>query len=140
MAKKYAQVALTPGSGGTPLTVKDEGSDVSTTVVSIDFTGAGVDATGGDAVSVSIPGGGGGSGSTYRNTVVDGDLSGGVVTITHNLAELYNTVFVYDNNDVSVIPDAITVTDNNTLTLDLSSYQAANGGTLPGTYNVVVRS
>lgn len=49
------------GGGGSALTVKDEGSTLSSEVTSIDFTGAGVVATNtGGAVSVSIPGGGGG--------------------------------------------------------------------------------
>jgi len=42
-------------------TVKDEGSNLSTAVVSLDFVGAGVTATGTTAVTVTIPGGGGGS-------------------------------------------------------------------------------
>lgn len=43
---------------GTVTTVKDEGSNLSTAVVSIDFVGAGVTATGTTAVTVTIPGGG----------------------------------------------------------------------------------
>lgn len=52
----------TLGTGsGTVTTVKDEGSNLSTAVVSLDFVGAGVTATGTTAVTVTIPGGGGGS-------------------------------------------------------------------------------
>ena len=48
-----------PASGGGSLTVQDEGSTLSTAVTSINFTGAGVTATGTTSVTVNIPGGGG---------------------------------------------------------------------------------
>lgn len=45
-------------TGGSPLTVKDEGSALATAATSIDFVGAGVTATGtGAAKTVTIPGG-----------------------------------------------------------------------------------
>ena len=51
-------VWATPGGGsGTVTTVKDEGSTLSSAVVSIDFVGAGVVASGTTAVTVTIPGG-----------------------------------------------------------------------------------
>jgi hypothetical protein len=56
----WVQVSGSGGSG-TLTTVKDEGSNLSTAVVSLDFVGAGVTATGTTAVTVTIPGGGGGS-------------------------------------------------------------------------------
>lgn len=59
------------GGSGTVTTVKDEGSNLSTAVTSIDFVGAGVTATGTTAVTVTIPGGGGGLTQSYMgyNTV-----------------------------------------------------------------------
>jgi hypothetical protein len=49
-------------SGGSPVTIKDKGSTLTTGVTSIDFVGDGVTATNiGNAVTVTIPGGGGGS-------------------------------------------------------------------------------
>lgn len=49
---------LGSGSGtGTVTTIKDEGTNLSTAVVSVDFVGAGVTATGTTAVTVTIPGG-----------------------------------------------------------------------------------
>jgi hypothetical protein len=49
----------TPGSGAT-ITTKDEGSTLSGTVTTLDFTGAGVTASGsGATTTVNIPGGGG---------------------------------------------------------------------------------
>lgn len=44
------------GGSGTLTTVKDEGTNLSTAVTSIDFVGAGVTATGTTAVTVTIPG------------------------------------------------------------------------------------
>jgi len=52
-------------SGGSPVTIKDEGVTKTTGVTVIDFTGAGVTATNvGSIVTVNIPGGGGGSTDT----------------------------------------------------------------------------
>lgn len=49
------------GGGGTPLTVKDEGTNVSTNTTTLNFTGAGVTAslTSPGVVEVNVPGGGG---------------------------------------------------------------------------------
>lgn len=47
------------GGGGGSLTVQDEGSTLSTAVTTINFTGAGVTATGTTTVTVNVPGGGG---------------------------------------------------------------------------------
>lgn len=68
-------------SGGGSLTVQDEGVTLSTAVTSINFTGAGVTATGATSVTVNIPGGGGGSltDGDYGDITVSG--SGTVMTI-----------------------------------------------------------
>ncbi len=58
-------VAAVGGGAGTLTTVKDEGSNLSTAVASLDFVGAGVTATGTTAVTVTIPGGG----SVFKYTV-----------------------------------------------------------------------
>jgi hypothetical protein len=54
------------GGGGTPLTVKEEGTNVSTNTTTLNFTGAGVTAslTSPGVVEVNVPGGGGGGGVT----------------------------------------------------------------------------
>jgi hypothetical protein len=57
---------------GTLTTVKDEGSNLSTAVVSLDFVGAGVTATGTTAVTVTIPGGGGGGNSKFLGGLPSG--------------------------------------------------------------------
>ncbi len=77
-----------------------------------------------EAAAASVP--------TYvRDTFVDGDLTAGVLTITHNLglsAPYALNLLVYDNNNNMILPDEITGATN-TIELDLSSY-----GTLIGTY------
>jgi hypothetical protein len=79
-------------------------------------------------------------GSTYRLAFTDAALVAGVLTVTHALGLRYNTLAVYTNLDKFVVPDDITDIDANTITVELSSMQAANGGALPGTWNVVVVS
>ena len=71
-AYKQGTSVATGGSGGSVLTVKDEGSAVESAVIEINFTGAGVEATRSDAgrVTVNIPGGGGG-GSDLEAIIVD---------------------------------------------------------------------
>ena len=46
--------------GGSPITVQDEGSNITTALATLNFTGAGVTVTGGATAVVNIPGGGGG--------------------------------------------------------------------------------
>ncbi len=60
----------------------------------------------------------------------DGDLSSGVLTITHSLSRQYVNVTIYDNNDIAVEPDAVTATSTSVTTVDLSSFD-----TLSGTWN-----
>ena len=73
--------------------------------------------------------------SQYQTSFDDGDLSSGVLTVAHNLAQKYVVIKVYDNNDKEIIPDSITLTDSNNLYVNLSSY-----GTLTSTWNVIVLS
>jgi hypothetical protein len=66
------------GGGGTDITIKDEGSDLTTTVASIDFVGDGVTATtSGNDVTVTINGGGG---SSQIGAAEDGDYTDGLFT------------------------------------------------------------
>lgn len=97
-----SQVVWGAGGGGSSITIKDEGVTLTTAVNSIDFVGAGVTATAiGNDVTVTIPGGGGGSpGGTsgqvqYNNAgsfggfTVGGDAtlntSTGTLTIANNV-------------------------------------------------------
>jgi hypothetical protein len=58
----YVDAAVAAGGGA--ITAKDEGTNLTTAVSSLDFVGAGVTATNvGGAVTVTIPGGGGGGGT-----------------------------------------------------------------------------
>lgn len=47
--------------GGSPITVQDEGANITTALGTLNFVGAGVTVTGGATATVTIPGGGGGS-------------------------------------------------------------------------------
>jgi hypothetical protein len=67
------------GGGGTPLTVKEEGTNVSTNTTTLNFTGAGVTAslTSPGVVEVNVPGGGGGGGVTSVTGTAPISSSGG---------------------------------------------------------------
>lgn len=62
--------------------------------------------------------------------VLNGALVGGVYTYNHALNSQYGTVQVYDENDIAILPDDITLTDANNLDVDLSSYTVP--ATTPG--------
>lgn len=69
--------------------------------------------------------------STVNGTFVNGDLSSGILTVTHNkvLSAPYAvTIKIFDNNGIEIIPDSITGATN-TVIIDLTSY-----GTLSGTW------
>jgi hypothetical protein len=58
--------------------VKDEGSNLTTSVASIDFVGSGVTATNtGNAVTVTVSGSGSGSGTTRAQAMTMGIIFGG---------------------------------------------------------------
>lgn len=81
------------GGGGTPLTVKDEGTNVSTNTTTLNFTGAGVTAslTSPSVVEVNIPSGGGGGEDLQQTT----DLGN---TTTNDIAFIGNTQgLLFDN-------------------------------------------
>jgi hypothetical protein len=65
---------------------------------------------------------------------VNGDLSTGVLTVTHNLNKQFvGSVVVTDNNGKTVLPDDVDFTGVNALTVDLVSK-----GTITGTWHVEV--
>lgn len=70
---------------------------------------------------------------SYVDTFVDGDLSSGVLTVTHNLTVSAIGVHIYDNNSKLIMPDEVTLVNTNSCTVDLTSY-----GTLSGTWTVKV--
>jgi hypothetical protein len=78
---------------------------------------------------------------SYRASFTDADLVLGVLTVVHGLGVNYNTYAIWDNLNFSVLnPDSVLNVDGNTMAIDLSTYQIANGGAIPGTWNVVVQS
>ena len=74
------------GGGGGSLTIQDEGSDLSTSVSTINFTGAGVTATGTSTVTVDIPGGGSAAagGSNTELQFNNGGALDGAANVTIN--------------------------------------------------------
>jgi hypothetical protein len=73
-------------------------------------------------------------GGAYSATFVDGDLTAGVLTVTHSLGSSNIIPGVRDNTGEFVQPD-YTVVDSNTIDVDLSAF-----GTLTGTWTVTVLS
>jgi hypothetical protein len=71
--------------------------------------------------------------NTYEEEFTDGDLSSGELTVTHSLGDSHVLVQVYDNNNKLVLPDDITLTSTNVVTVDLTSF-----GTISGTWKVFV--
>lgn len=61
------------------------------------------------------------------------DLSGGVLTVTHNLGFRPVVVQVYNDDWDMIMPDEITLTSTNVATVALNSF-----GTITGTWNVIV--
>jgi len=74
-----------------------------------------------------------GGGGGYVVSFVDGDLSAGILAVTHNLGIKENAVEVYDNTSKLIIPDVVTAVNTTSLTIDLTTY-----GTLTGTWYAVV--
>lgn len=72
------------GGGGSAITVKDEGTTLTTALSSLDFVGAGVTASNtGGAVTVTITGGGGSGGTVTSASVVSANgFAGSVATAT----------------------------------------------------------
>lgn len=84
---------------------------------------------------------GGGVSGSYRTSFTDANLVVGVLTVFHGLGVNFNTYAIYDNLNFSVLnPDSVLNVNANTIAIDLSTYQIANGGAIPGTWNVVVQS
>jgi hypothetical protein len=71
--------------------------------------------------------------SSYYLSFVNATLAAGILTITHNLGHKYCAVTIADNSDKVIVPDEVTYTDANTVTVDLTSY-----GTITGTWRAWV--
>jgi hypothetical protein len=73
-----------------------------------------------------------GAAAVFRTSFTSANVSGGLVTINHNLGIQYGILRIYDNNNRMVIPDEITMSGTNSCTADLTSW-----GTISGTWNAV---
>lgn len=70
---------------------------------------------------------------TYRLEFDNSDLSSGILSITHNLGQMFVSVVVIDDTDVTAnVP--VAYTDDNNLLLDFTGF-----GVLTGTWNLVVQ-
>ena len=75
--------------------------------------------------------------TSFTDSFADADLNGSdELVIAHNIGRQYVQVQIFDNNDVLVIPDNVTLTDANNLTVDLASFTTA--GVLTGTWHYVI--
>ena len=70
----------------------------------------------------------------FRDTFSNGDLVAGILTVNHNLNRQIVVVQVSNNLNQVIVPDLVTLTASNRVTVDLTSY-----GTLSGNWNVIVR-
>ena len=61
----------------------------------------------------------------YREVLTD--PSADTVTITHDLGVKYVTVTVYDENDMQILMDEVTLTDENSLIIEKATYGAVTG-------------
>ena len=71
----------------------------------------------------------------YTTTFTDSDLTAGCTAIYHGLNDQYVYTSVYNEDDQLVIPDSVTATDANTVTICLNGY-----GTITGTWHINVFS
>jgi hypothetical protein len=70
-----------------------------------------------------------------RQSFVNANLSAGVLIVNHNLNQQFVIVQVSNNLNQVIVPDLVTLTNSNSLTIDLSSY-----GVLSGTWAVIIRA
>lgn len=136
---KVPAFAVTTGTGGA-LDVQEDDVSVVDPAIILNFEGAGVNVTddGGGKATIAIPGG---SGGVFRLAFDNDDLAAGVLPAPHALGIRFNVWEIYDENGEAIgSPDLATDVDANNMTFDLSTLQAEHGGTIPGTWNLVIRS
>jgi len=86
-----------------------------------------------DTIEVTITGGIAASTYSHVDSFVDGDLSSGILTVTHNLNVEYPLVQIYNSNKKLVSPDDVTYVDSNSSLVDLSSW-----GPIEGTWHLII--
>jgi hypothetical protein len=125
-----ATVDQSPGGGGGSLTVQDEGSTLSAAVTSINFTGAGVTATGTSSVTVNVPAGSGGNVSN-SGTPTSGQAAEWISsTVVQGVAVTGNGSYVKSTSPTLVTPTLGTPTSG-TLTNCTGLPAAGVTGVLP---------
>tara|TARA_B100001094_G_scaffold330962_1_gene397681 strand:- start:6013 stop:10779 length:4767 start_codon:yes stop_codon:yes gene_type:complete len=104
------------------ITVKEEGTDLTTAVSSINFVGDGITATtsGNDVTVTQLLTRGAGDAS-----VVDVSTASTTWAVTHSLDNRYPTVTIYDESNQVIIPESITADTANTATITFE--QAVSG-------------
>lgn len=67
---------------------------------------------------------------TYLLSFGSGDLTSGVLTVSHNMGISYPNIVIYDASSpqVEVIPDEVRYIDTNTAEVDLSSFSLPTSG------------
>ena len=96
------------------ITVKDEGSNLTTEVSSVNFVGDNVVAsTDGNDVTVTLSN----TNSTGDAKVINVSSAATTWAVTHSLSTKYPVVTVWDDSDRVIIPDSITADTTNTATI-----------------------
>jgi hypothetical protein len=89
-----------PAGSGSNIAVSDEGSLLTSSVTSFDFTGSGVTATAvGNAVTVNIPGGGGSGGYTRTTITATAGQTSFTATYTVNYVEVFLNGILLNSTD-----------------------------------------
>lgn len=70
----------------------------------------------------------------YRRQFTAANLNGGILSVVHNLGQQFVLIQVSNDLNQIVSPDLVTLTNNTTTLIDLTSY-----GSITGTWCVVVR-
>ena len=118
------------GGGGSDITVKDEGSSLSTEATSFDFVGAGVTATNpsGENITVTIPGG-----ITYSRTAVTSTTT---ASVSSRILGVSGTVAIdirlpsagdYDAGQYFTVKDESGAADSKNITILASGSQTIDG-------------
>lgn len=116
--------------GGGSITVKDEGSTLTTTATSLDFVGAGVTATnsGGD-VTITINGGASGFSRTAITSTVTASVSDRILGVSASapLEIRLPDASTYSSGQFFIIKDEAGNADSNTITILTSNSQTIDG-------------